>query len=297
MGIETGELVLRDWDTFGSLLRTSADDGEAAASVAGLVYRKARSEGRLAEFPELYSRAVGLALDPDFADLRRGGSEPPPAPSTVRVSRRQDVKAPAILRKAWEKLVSSGQSTALAAVQLEAVRAPLVSSFKPGETVRVHVGIDKAVPESVLRAEGLSSRHARRRGAASVAPTLGRIGRRRAVLEHLRGDYRDSLFVDSSLSPRVAESFAGEGVVVVSADVPLEQVVFANDPWVWSGTAFESSGNPNDYLHEAILPRIDPAWIVGVRRVTAVSWSPSRGKKAGAVAEAFGRPVIERLRR
>lgn len=298
LGNEAGDAVLRDWEALESLFCVPPEDPESTARVAELAYRAVRgSAGSLERFPLLYSQAVRLALDPGFADVRRNGCTRPRSPNPAPLR-----SAPALAGlfvKPGSGLLSKIQGAAIMRmVVIERDVSPLAHAFQGQERIRVYVGIDGpfgSEPDRI-RSEGLLSHYAVRHGRSGAEARVAREGLRTLVIEHLRGNYRQSVFVASTLSPRVADAYAGQGGTVVVAEVPLSAVVFAGDPQVWVGTVFARSGNPNDYLHEAILREIRPEWIVAVRPARASGWRPSAAEKLRAVSETLTRPVLERLK-
>lgn len=298
LGSEAADILMRDWKALESLQCGQSQDPEATALVAQAVYRAIRdSRAGLARFPLLYSQAVQLALDPELGQVwgacTRERPAPPRAPPPAQ---HRGLGIPRQLTRLYWDAIATLQGISLASIIRTRSSSELARLSKDDQRVRLYVGIDPPFDEQRIRRDGLASRYSRLKGIGAREALLARLGERALALAHFRGDYRASAFVAATLSPRVAEAFAGPGGIVVTLDAPLSEVVFANDPQVWQGTVFERTGNPNDYLAEAVLREIRPEWILDALPAVAPGWRPPARERLRAWAEILARPLLERAR-
>ncbi|MBI4425084.1 MAG: hypothetical protein HY554_15235 [Elusimicrobia bacterium] len=272
LGVDAGEAVLQDWETFRRILCVPPDDIESAPRIAELAYRAIQARGELERWPRLYSRTLRLGLDPELAQERRrgcpdGASDSPGAP--LKPGHPSFAKPSPL-----HGLLARGQGLLLRALLRGATPELLESAFSPGETARVYIGIDRPLEPADIRARGVLSHYALRHGREAAQEKIAREGLHRLLIAHLRADFRSSVFVSTTFSRRVAESYAGPGGLVVTADIPLDQALLANDPVVWQGTALRRHGNPDFYLHEAVLRELRPEWIVSIGPPVEPGWKP-----------------------
>ncbi|MFH1620419.1 MAG: hypothetical protein ABIG11_11030, partial [bacterium] len=297
-GAETAENLLNEPGLLQRLARIDAKAPDAAVSIVREIYRAAR-DGKtgLASSPYLYSRALSLAIDPDFLRILPGTAPPQEDAAQNAVKKEHQSRHPSFMtriQKALERPVGRLQGATMGLQILSDAPDP-GHYFHDDRTLRVYMGIDAGLNEADIRIRGFLSRYALNHGEDAVERSIAGTGLRRLMLEHLRGRYSESKFVATTLDSRVAERFAGPGGTILTADIPLRDAFFANDPQIWSGTAFHSSGNPNDYLHEVVMLKIRPEWIVDMRQARNQSWAPSRSERLRTYVELITRPLTGRI--
>ena len=296
-GAEAMAWILADGELFDGLVRLPRDSEEVVASVAGLFLEAAaRAPGGLPAHPQIYSRAVALALDPSFREAHREMAAPElfaePTEAKKRPSRAEaDVQLLSQVREVFKPLLQRVMAASAKMVLCPAddillpmaEAAPPATRFPEGQTVRLYLGIGAGANVEAIQREGLSSKAERKEGRDARDARLAAGGPTTAAIQHIIGDSSQGLFVSASLSPQVAKSYAGAGGLFVTLEVPASELTFTNDPALWATTFLRREGNPERFLHEVLLDRVSPEQIAHLERLDAKDLEGGFGKLSAYV--------------
>jgi len=280
LGEELGTKLAGDSTFLARLREIDVDHEERTAQIADSVFEATRRlRVSLQKHPTLFSQAVKVAIDSDvLAEVKRLGAPTTPNEQTTsrlaepRLAKNRRTNGyPWIggLKKLFSKLTQIAiiRCNSEEDMALPVRPAPLNRPFSK-ETIRVYLGTRKADIEDV-RARGVLSHVERRFGREEMDRRIQRDGEAATLLlsNFSRNDKDQVSFVSTTLSPSIAESFAGIGGHVIVADVPANAGWFLNDPQVWTGTPFRKVGNPEFYVQEFAMREIKPEWIHEIRPI------------------------------